>query len=66
MGRLSSGVKMAARPAAVTASPSVVCDANCPAAARVHVIRPPDYELAFCEHHFRKYQRALTASGWLW
>jgi hypothetical protein len=30
----------------------------------VHVIRPPDQELSFCQHHFREHMLALTAGGW--
>jgi hypothetical protein len=40
------------------------CDAACPAQAQVHLIRFPDRELAFCQHHFRQHALALKAGGW--
>ena len=40
------------------------CDAACPAEARVQVIRSPDQQLAFCQHHFREHMVALITGGW--
>lgn len=40
------------------------CDADCPAEAQVRLIRDPDGELAFCQHHFREHAPALKAGGW--
>jgi hypothetical protein len=40
------------------------CDAACPAEARVQVIRSPDRQLSFCQHHFREPTLALIVSGW--
>jgi hypothetical protein len=30
----------------------------------VQVIRSPDQQLSFCEHHFREHMLALIADGW--
>lgn len=40
------------------------CDAACPAEARVEVIRSPDQQLSFCQHHFREHMLALITGGW--
>jgi hypothetical protein len=40
------------------------CDAACPAEARVQVIRSPDQQLSFCQHHFREHMLALLTGGW--
>ena len=64
MGRLSPvNVKQAGSLPETIDSLSDRCDA-CPAQAQVHLIHPPDLELAFCQHHFDQHEAALKVGGW--
>lgn len=64
MGKLSPESTMTQRPHSGTPPGPGRCDAACPAEARVEVIRSPDQQLSFCQHHFREHMLALIADGW--
>ena len=64
MGKLSPESITTERPYARPPRGPGRCDAACPAEARVQVIRSPDQQLSFCQHHFREHMLALITRGW--
>jgi hypothetical protein len=63
MGKLSPESTITQQPHAGLLPGPGRCDA-CPAEARVQVIRSPDQQLSFCQHHFREHMLALITGGW--
>jgi hypothetical protein len=64
MGKLSPESTTTQQPHAGSLTGPGRCDAACPAEARVQVIRSPDQQLSFCQHHFREHMLALITGGW--